>query len=68
MLGTGKNDVEWVKAQELVPFMLLVSFAKNLKGGVSNLALINLKEGLRMVSRIEGCPSSGGRYRYERGS
>jgi uncharacterized OB-fold protein len=36
--------------------------------GVYNLALIDLKEGPRMVSRIEGCPSSGGQYRYERGS
>ena len=67
MLGTDRDGVQ-ASGIGTVHATSVVRQRPEKGRGVYNLALIDLKEGPRMVSRIEGCPSSEGQYRYERGS
>ena len=55
--GTGKDDLEWVQASGIgTVYATSVVRQRPEKGGVYNVALIDLKEGPRMMSRVEGCP------------
>ncbi|MCY1414797.1 hypothetical protein D9M71_302560 [compost metagenome] len=50
--GTGETDLEWVEARGTgTIYAITVNRARN---GSHNVALIDLDEGVRMMSRIEG--------------
>ncbi|MNN09552.1 hypothetical protein D3C76_560630 [compost metagenome] len=50
--GTGETDLEWVEAKGTgTIYAITVNRARN---GSHNVALIDLDEGVRMMSRIEG--------------
>lgn len=53
--GTGEADLEWVEASgEGTVYAVTVNRQRPEKGGDYNIALIDLKEGPRMMSRVVG--------------
>lgn len=53
--GTGETDLEWVEASgEGVVYSTTVNRRSPEKGGTFNLALIDMAEGVRMLSRVVG--------------
>ena len=53
--GTGTADLEWVEASgEATVYATTVNRQRPEKGGDYNIALIDLKEGPRMMSRVIG--------------
>ena len=56
MPKTGAEDLEWVPASgKGVVYATSVVRQRPEKGGVYNVALIDLEEGPRLMSRVEGC-------------
>lgn len=54
--GTGETDLEWVEAGGLgTVYAITVNRSRQ---GNHNVALITLDEGVRMMSRLEGCESA----------
>ena len=57
--GTGEADLEWVEASgEGTVYASTVNRQRPEKGGDYNIALIDLKEGPRMMSRVVGIAPS----------
>jgi uncharacterized OB-fold protein len=55
--GTGETDLEWVEAKgEGTVYATTVNRRSPDKGGSFNVALIDLAEGPRMMSRVVGIP------------
>lgn len=55
--GTGETDLEWVAASGTgTVYSTTVNRRSPEKGGTFNLALIELDEGVRMLSRVTGIP------------
>ncbi|MEM7422483.1 MAG: OB-fold domain-containing protein [Pseudomonadota bacterium] len=53
--GTGERDLEWVEARGTgTVYSSTVNRRSPEKGGVFNVALIDLEEGVRMLSRVVG--------------
>lgn len=53
--GTGARDLEWVEASgEGVVYSTTVTRRRPEQGGPLNIAIIEMKEGPRMMSRVEG--------------
>ena len=56
MPKTGAEDLEWVPASgKGVVYATSVVRQRPEKGGIYNVALIDLEEGPRLMSRVEGC-------------
>jgi uncharacterized OB-fold protein len=56
--GTGETDLEWVEAsREGTVYSTTVNRRSPDKGGSYNVALIDLAEGPRMMSRVVGIPA-----------
>lgn len=56
MSKSGTDDLEWVPASgKGVVYATSVVRQRPEKGGVYNVALIDLEEGPRLMSRVEGC-------------
>jgi len=64
--GTGEADLEWVEASgEGTVYATTVNRQRPEKGGDYNVALIDLAEGPRMMTRVEGVAPEGGRIGME---
>jgi len=56
--GTGETDLEWVEASgEGTVYSTTTNRRSPEKGGTFNVALIDMAEGPRMLSRVVGMPS-----------
>lgn len=53
--GTGETDLEWVPASG--EGVVYATTANRSKEGAANIAIIELAEGPRMMSRVEGVPA-----------
>jgi uncharacterized OB-fold protein len=53
--GTGETDLEWVPASG--EGVVYATTANRSKEGATNIAIIELAEGPRMMSRVEGVPA-----------
>ncbi len=55
--GTGERDLEWVEASGTgTVYSTTVNRRSPEKGGTSGLVLVDLDEGVRMLSRVVGIP------------
>ena len=55
--GSGETDLEWVEAQGTgTVYSTTVNRRSPEKGGTSGLVLVDMDEGVRMLSRVVGMP------------